>query len=63
MLIFCAVVVTYLTIFITRVAVAAYHKSDRYKLKEPERRYHFKDDYHATLHRNSTIFSEDHNVR
>lgn len=58
-LIFCSIVLTYLGIFIFRVSIAAYHKSDRYKLKESERRYHFKDGYHATLHRNSTAFSED----
>ena len=49
MMLFCVVVLIYLIIFITRVGIAAYHKSDRYKLKENERRFHFKDEYHATL--------------
>ena len=40
-------------LFVGRFVTAAWHKSDRYKLKASERRYHFKDAYVDTLQRNS----------
>lgn len=60
MILFCLIVLTYIFIFIARVGIAAYHKTDRYKVKESERRHHFKDVYHSSLDRNSLTI--DHNI-
>ena len=52
--IFCIVFLIYAVLFIGRFIVAAWHKSDRYKIQEPERRYKF-NSYHDILKRNSAI--------
>lgn len=46
-----------MVLFIGRFITAAWHKSDRYKVQEPERRYQFST-YHEVLKKNSMQLSE-----
>ena len=47
----------YLVLFIGRFIIAAWHKSDRYKVQGSERRYQFTA-YHEKLRKNSSQLSE-----
>lgn len=58
-LIFCIVFLVYTILFIGRFIIAAWHKSERYKVQEPERRFRFSE-YHEKLKKNSVQLSESY---
>ncbi|XP_003388589.1 PREDICTED: scavenger receptor cysteine-rich type 1 protein M130-like [Amphimedon queenslandica] len=65
MILFCLIVSVYIIIFIMRVVVAAYHKTEHYKLKDKRhrnRRHDF-DEYRSSLDENSMILSNDYTVK
>lgn len=62
MVLFCLIVSIYIIIFITRVLVAAYHKTEHYKKKDNHHRRRNFDEYRSTLDQNSLIISDEYTV-
>lgn len=58
-LVFCCVFLLYAILFIGRFITAAWHKTERYKVQEPERRFRFSE-YHEKLKKNSVQLSESY---